>query len=82
MVFFSFELFKWLFESVRIDLDQVSAQTVDSGPKSWHLGKLGYWGGGPLAESLRCRQELRQKSQGTVKKKFSGRCLFLAFPTQ
>jgi len=52
---------------MRIDLDKVSAQTVDSGPKSWHLGKLGYWGGGPLDESLRCRQELRQKSRGTVK---------------
>jgi len=53
---------------MRIDLDQVPAQTVDPGPKSWHLGKLGYWGGGPLAESLRCRQELRPKSRGTVKK--------------
>jgi len=63
MVFFGFEWFKWLFGPIRIDLDQVSAQTVGSGPESWHLGKLGYWGGGPLAESLRCRQELRQKIQ-------------------
>jgi len=68
MVFFGFKLFKWLFEPVRIDLDRVSAQTVDSGPKSCYLCKLGYWGGGPLAESLRCRQESRQKSRGAVKK--------------
>jgi len=77
MVFFGFERFKWLFEPIRIDLDQVSAQTLDSGPESWHLGKLGYWGGGPLAESLRCSQELRQKSSGTVKKSFLADVCFL-----
>jgi len=55
MFLFGFNGFTWLFEPMRIHLDQVSAQTVAS-------GKLGYWGGGPLAESLRC-----QKSRGTVK---------------
>jgi len=34
MVFFGFELFKWLFGAIRIELDKVPAQTVDSGLKS------------------------------------------------
>jgi len=34
IVFNGFEWLKWLFEPIRIDLDKVSAQTVDSGHKS------------------------------------------------
>ena len=28
------------------------------------ISKLAYWGGGPLVESLRCRQELHPEIQG------------------
>ena len=48
-----------IFDSIQTELNQVSAQAVASGYKSWHLGNLGYWGGGPLTESSRHRQELR-----------------------
>jgi len=38
---------------------------------SWaHVGHgpMSYWAGGPLAETSRCRQELRPEIQGPVKK--------------
>jgi len=79
-MFEGFNQFKRLFGPMRIDLDWVLAQTVDSGPESWHLGKFGYWGGGPLAESSRCRQESRQKSRGAIKKIVLGRMFILCSP--
>ena len=40
--------FKLLFEPIRLELDQVSAQMVDSRPESWHFWKLAHgllgWG--------------------------------------
>ena len=40
--------FKLLFGPIRLELDQVSAQMVDSGPESWHFWKLAHgllgWG--------------------------------------
>ena len=55
-----FDTFKPLFGPVWIGIHQVSAQMVDSQLESWHFCKSapGYWGGGPLSESSRCRQEL------------------------
>jgi len=46
------------------------------------MGPMGYWGGEPLAESSRCRQELRPETQGTVKKSFPADVCFFALPTQ
>jgi len=45
LCFNGFEWFKWLFEPIRLELDQVSAQMVDPPSESWHLvhGLLG-WG--------------------------------------
>jgi len=43
-----FNWFKLLFEPIRLELDRVSAQMVDSRPESWHFGKLAHgllgWG--------------------------------------
>jgi len=48
LVFNGFDWFKWLFEPIRLELDQVSAQMVDPRPESWHFWKLAYgllgWG--------------------------------------
>ena len=46
--FNGFDWFKWLFEPIRLELDQVSAQMVGSRPESWHFWKLAHgllgWG--------------------------------------
>ena len=45
---------------------QLKLSILDQNPfiqVNWAHGPMGYRGGGPLAESSRCRQELRQKSR-------------------
>jgi len=52
----SFNGFKSLFEPIRIDLDKVSAQTIDSEPKSQHLRELGQWATGVGDHSPRLKE--------------------------
>jgi len=39
-VFSGLDSFKWLFEPIRLELDRVSAQMIDSRPESLHFWKL------------------------------------------
>ena len=59
--FNGFSWFEWLFEPIRFEIHQVSAQMVDSRPEAWHFLDIGPWAtgdGGPLAKSSRCGQGL------------------------
>jgi len=40
---------------------QLKWSILDPNRDMFGNGPMGYWGGGPLAESLRCLQELRPK---------------------
>jgi len=59
--FNGFNLFKWLFGPIRLEIHKWSILDPNRGIfGNWPIG---YWGGGPLSESARCRQELRLKKK-------------------
>jgi len=66
LVFSSLNLFKWLFQPIHLELDQVSAQMVDFRPESWHFWKSAHgllgWG--------TTRRELKVPSGTTPLKKY------------